>query len=68
MSKKIEHEFDSEVYAILSRDGEDLYYNVSDDKVGTVEMADETPALVATYKLVKVERLTVKKQTVLVKA
>ncbi len=57
-------EFKDEIFVTIEIDGDEAYRNSYDTKTDAAEAdeTDEAPAIVATYKLVKVEYLRVKRK------
>lgn len=55
-----------EIYITLEGEGDDCYRNTYDDKESAVDNGNHEGTLVATYKLVKVEKLALRRSTRLV--
>jgi hypothetical protein len=66
--KKLVHDFKDVHYARLMTDSNDVYHEFYEDKTDCVAAGDPAGERVATYKLVKVERLALRRTTELVKA
>ncbi|MCE5292942.1 MAG: hypothetical protein LLG14_27415 [Nocardiaceae bacterium] len=63
----INETFPNEQYLTVEKDGDDVYFPTYQDINEAVDSYDEKEGLVATYKLVKVEKLKLKRTTGVVK-
>jgi hypothetical protein len=68
--KKLAHDFDDISYARINGSGDDSFHEHYENKEDCVDAGEDKEAgeLVATYKLVKVERLKLVRSAKLVKA